>query len=208
MTAIATPVSLPYAHLNLRRNPFGELSLGEWAELAVVDVDAVVARLRQRSHAVQFVGEKGYGKTTHLLAIRSRFPNAAYVHIPEGQRAAVPKSDPALIDEAQRLTWRQRFTTFRSDVPLVLGTHRDFSRELLRAGRTVETIQVENATNAERLHQLLNARIEAARRGGGTVPSISWKTVQVLLKKFGPDVRSAIQEMYVTVQHLKNIRSV
>ncbi|NQT12309.1 MAG: hypothetical protein HQ582_06160, partial [Planctomycetes bacterium] len=31
--------ALPYAHLNLRRNPFGEVDLSLWADLAVVDVD-------------------------------------------------------------------------------------------------------------------------------------------------------------------------
>ncbi len=205
---VSTSLKLPYEHLNLRRNPFGELSLEEWATLAVVDVDAAVNRLQQPCHAVQFVGEKGYGKTTHLLAIRSRFPDAGYVHIPEGQRAAVPAGTPVIVDEAQRLTWWQRLTTFRARVPLVLGTHRDFTRELLRSGRTVETIRVENATNAERLQQLLNARIEKSRRDVGAIPSIGSETVQLLLEKHGPDIRSAIHEMYVMFQNLNNIRCV
>ncbi|APZ95617.1 hypothetical protein [Fuerstiella marisgermanici] len=207
MNASST-LRLPYEHLNLRRNPFGELSLEEWATLAIVDVEAAVHRLRQPRHTVQFIGEKGYGKTTHLLAIRSRFPDAGYVHIPEGQRAAVPAGAPIIIDEAQRLTWWQRLTTFRAHVPLVLGTHRDFTGELLRSGRTVETIRVEHATNAERLQQLLNARIEKSRRDAGAIPSISSGTVHRLLKKYGPDIRSAIHEMYVTFQSLNNIRCV
>jgi hypothetical protein len=36
---------LPYAHLNLRRNPFGELTLEDWVTLADVEIDDTVAAL-------------------------------------------------------------------------------------------------------------------------------------------------------------------
>ena len=97
---------LPYVHLNLRRNPFGEFSEDERTALAVVNVDGICTRLDSPEYAVQFVGEKGYGKTTHLLAILARCSGAGYVHIPEGERAEVPDGCPILIDEAQRLTCR------------------------------------------------------------------------------------------------------
>ncbi|MCP4511738.1 MAG: hypothetical protein GY826_35655, partial [Fuerstiella sp.] len=149
---------LPYAHLNLRRNPFGEFSEDERTALALVDVDAIITRLDDPQYVVQFVGEKGYGKTTHLLAIRSRLRDAGYVHIPEGERAPIPSGCPILIDEAQRLTCWQQLQVFRSNIPLVLGTHRDFHRQLRLAGRVVETIDVQQGTDVERLHRLLNAR--------------------------------------------------
>ena len=38
------PGTLPFAHLNLRRNPFGEIDLSLWADLAVVDVDRFLTR--------------------------------------------------------------------------------------------------------------------------------------------------------------------
>jgi len=68
------PIALPFAHLNLRRNPFGELDLSQRAALAVVDVDRFVRRLAQPGYAVQFTGDRGRGKTTHLLAILRHFP--------------------------------------------------------------------------------------------------------------------------------------
>ena len=171
----------------------------------MVDVDAVVVRLEQPGFAVQFVGEKGYGKTTHLLAIRSRFANAGYVHIPEGERAAMPTGCPLLIDEAQRLTFWQRIRLFRSNTPLVLGTHRDFSNELRRAGRFVETIDVQQGTDVERLIGLLNARIVRARRNDGPVPVITRDTARELLRKFGPNIRAALHDLYVTFQSLSDV---
>ncbi|MEO2030733.1 MAG: hypothetical protein ABGZ35_01475 [Planctomycetaceae bacterium] len=196
---------LPYVHLNLRRNPFGELTTEEWTALADVDVKPLLPVLRISHTAIQFIGEKGYGKTTHLLAIRSHFESAGYVHLPEGERRRIPAGAPLLIDEAQRLTIWQRFQQFRSRVPLVLGTHRDFETSLRRAGRSVITIQVAERMNAQRLHRLLNARISAARRQSGPIPTVSLKSAQNLQEAFGPDIRQIIHQLYRRTQRLQSI---
>ena len=193
---------LPYAHLNLRRNPFGELTVDDWIILADVEIDDEVAALSNSRTAIQYVGEKGHGKTTHLLAIRSRFPNAGYLHIPEGERRKLPSGAPILIDEAQRLTVWQRWRLFRSSIPLVLGTHRDFATELARSGRHVTTIEVARRTDTARLHRLLNSRIAVVRRGPGTIPSISHGTTNELLKRFGPDIRAIVHTLYSEFQTL------
>ncbi|MDG1896577.1 MAG: hypothetical protein P8J37_16865 [Fuerstiella sp.] len=205
MPVSQTTYSLPYAHLNLRRNPFGEFSEDERTALALVDIEPIIERLNNPGYVVQFVGEKGYGKTTHLLAIRSRLSDAGYVHIPEGQRAGLPSGCPILIDEAQRLTRWQQFQVFRSNTPMVLGTHRDFKEQLRRAGRVVETIEVELRTDADRLHRLLNARIQWVRRGDGRVPSITLPTADNLLKEFGPNIRGILHQLYTAFQNLNEI---
>ena len=115
-------MQLAFLHLNLKRNPFGEITEDERARLAVVDIDRILAALQNPHCAVQFLGEKGYGKTTHLIALRSRLSGAGYVHIPEGETRPLPEGNPIMIDEAQRLTWWQQKTLFRKKVPLVLGT--------------------------------------------------------------------------------------
>ena len=91
---------LPFSHLNLRCNPFGELTTEEWATLADVDVEPFLATLLVPHSAIQFIGEKGYGKTTHLLAIRSHFESAGYVHLPEGERRRIPAGTPLLIESS------------------------------------------------------------------------------------------------------------
>jgi hypothetical protein len=201
-------VTLPFAHLNLRRNPFGEFTTEETEALAHVDIDDVVAKLSRPGFAVQYIGEKGYGKTTHLLAICAQFPDAGYVHIPEGERVELPAGTPLLIDEAQRLTWRQRRQVFRSTMPLVLGTHVDFRRMLVRAGRDVETFSVDRQMDAERLCALLNARIIRVRRNDGRLPRIRLETARRLLQQFGPNVRRILHELYVTFQSLSRIQDV
>lgn len=204
MLRSCTP-SLPFAHLNLRRNPFGELSIAEWTALADVDVSQILHALEQPQAAVQLIGDKGFGKTTHLLALRARCESAGYVHIPEGERRAVPTGSPVLIDEAQRLTVRQRWLLFRSSVPVVLGTHRDFENALQRSGRHVLTVHVEKQTDSDRLHRILNTRIAAVRRNSGAIPTVSRSTVDQLMARFGPNIRQIIHELYARTQRLSEV---
>jgi len=116
---VPRPPGLPFAHLNLRRNPFGEVAAEERPALAVVDeaaLDGLAARLRaaldgDARTTVQLLGEKGFGKTTHLLALRARFVGSPYRHVAEGERpapdpAALPQSKPFFLDESQRVPRR------------------------------------------------------------------------------------------------------
>lgn len=205
--------TLPFAHLNLRRNPFGEMSSEERTQLAIVDLDNVMHHLKQatesRRPVVQLVGEKGFGKTTHLLAIAAMFPRSVYIHIPEGEHGRIPNDgEPLLVDEAQRLTFWQRTHLFRSDRTLILGTHRDFTRQLRRAGRRVLTLAADRHTNAEHVSVILNARILAVRRMDGPTPRITAATAHRLFHQFGSDIRSIQHSLYEVFQQLRSIQDV
>lgn len=201
--------ALPFLSLNLRRNPFGELTPAERTELGIVDCSEAIQHLSQERAAVQIVGEKGFGKTTHLLLLATHLIGNVYIHIPECQRAMIPPmGEPLLIDEAQRLTVMQRWQTFRSDRRLVLGTHTNFEVQLRRAGRRVLTIAADRFTNASHVHKVLNARIEFVRRVAGPIPSITIKTAAALCRQFGSDIRSMEHAMYHKFQQLRDPRDV
>ena len=201
--------ALPFAYLNLRRNPFGELTREERTQLAVVEIQEALEHLTLPRSCVQVVGEKGYGKTTHLLAIAGHFPDSSYIHIPEGERCVIPSGgNPLLIDEAQRLTRLQRWSVLRSGRRLVLGTHEDFAKGLDRAKRPVLTLAADRLTDAARVFRILNARIQLARRASGPIPSISESTVIQLLARFGSDLRSIEHSLYHVFQQLGEIRDV
>ena len=202
------PAVLPFAHLNLRRNPFGEPEPEERAALAVVDVARFVRRLEQPGYAVQFIGEKGRGKTTHLLAILRHFPQAAYIHICEGQRPRIPHGQPLLIDEIQRLPRRRRRRVFRRPVSLAIGTHQDVSSELVRAGFEVDSVRPAEQLDPRRLRQILNRRIEWARRGPGPLPQVGLQTAQAMIDRFGDDLRAIELYLYDLFQNLPGIRNV
>ena len=202
------PASLPFAHLNLRRNPFGELDLASWAGLAVVEVDHLLPRLREPGYAVQFMGEKGRGKTTHMLALVQHFPDARYVHVCENERPPIPHAHPLFVDEIQRVPRRRRRRLFRRPVSLVLGTHEDLRRELAAAGFEVETICVAGGLDARRLCRILTLRIEAARRRPGPLPQVTPQTARAMIDRFGDDLRAIQGAMYEVFQTLTGIQNV
>ncbi len=97
------PISLAFAHLNLRFNPFGELDPAERARVAVLPPLEV-----RSGEVVQVMGEAGRGKTTHLLAWHAATPASGYEYVPEGSVRLRTRALPAVFfaDEAQRLCRR------------------------------------------------------------------------------------------------------
>jgi hypothetical protein len=157
------------------------------------------------------MGEKGRGKTTHLLAVRRRFPNAPYVHVGEDfltKRPRIPHGHPLFIDELQRVPPRRRRRIYRRPTSLVVGTHEDFHAELVAAGFDVETVHVGNSLDALRLREILNRRIEAARRGPGPLPQVNIETALALIDRFGDDLRAIQWHMYDLFQNLPGIQNV
>ena len=196
---------LPYARLNLRRNPFGELDLAARAELAVAEVGELVRLLKAPGQVVQLLGEGGRGKTTLLLAIRARFPGTPYVKILEGERPRIPKSHPLFLDDVQLLSPRQRRRLFRRPVSFAVVTHVDLSVELERLGLRVTSVWPARLLDAEALERVFNRRVEAARRGPGPVPWVSRDTVKKLIQEHGEDVRAMELVLYEGIQRMREV---
>jgi hypothetical protein len=187
--------------LNLRRNPFGELTREERVRAAVVDCAPLCEWLDADRRAVQFIGDCGRGKTTRLLAIAECCPHAAYVYLPPvGLRPDIPPGRPLLIDEAQRLPWRWRRRVWRRGGPLVLGTHVDLARSLRRFGYEVRTVDVAAELNPRLLRNVLNRRIELARLDERTTPRATDADARALISRFGNDVRTMERYLYDRIQ--------
>lgn len=190
-------LGLSFAHLNLRRNPFGALRPEERPALAVVEVERFVAPLASGRFAVQFLGDRGFGKSTHLFALRAHFPGAPYLHVAEGQRPrAFPEGAPLFLDESQRVPRRSLRGLFLQPRPLVLGTHRDHREALERAGRRVETVYVGAVFDRDRLDRICRRRIEAFRRGPGALPRVPEEALETLITRHGCNVRAIEDDLY------------
>jgi len=206
-------VGLAFAHLNLRRNPFGELNAQERGQLAIVEISDITAFLNQPSTnlapAVQIVGEKGYGKTTHLLALQNCYPLCTYTWMPEGEHVTVnTNGDPVFVDEAQRLSRKQQVSLWRENKRLVLGTHDDFSDSLRSAGRPVLTIEARRHTSPAQVHAIMNERIRIFRRSLEPVPEFSLSVAEQLCERYGSDVRAMLGCLYEHFQSMKDFEDV
>ena len=84
----APPPTLPYAHLNLRRNPFGEPATEERIWLAVVDVEDLAGELRDRCGTGREPVTGGSTGSGRGVAVSSK----------EAHRAARPTEQPRPAD--------------------------------------------------------------------------------------------------------------
>ena len=191
----------PFHRYHLFRNPFGELTREERADLAVADIGPWLAHLANRSSVVQFVGECGRGKSTHLLALAKQLPTARFIYIPEkGPSPTLPDIRPLMVDEAQRLSNRQRNHLARTGGPLVLGSHCDHTHLFQRHGLQVHTVFVAELVTPPAICTILNHRIEASRHQLGQVPSISMQFAVRLFEQFGSDMRGIEHYLYSQFQ--------
>jgi hypothetical protein len=172
--------------------------------LAVVEVDQFVERLADPPFALQIVGDCGRGKTTHLLALRARFPGAPYVHVFEGEKAELPEAEALFIDDVEHLPARTRKRLFRRRASLVMTTHSDLAGELRKARIPFETLQMAGV-GEERLLQIIERRIEAARRGSGPVPVVGPEGARRLIERFGDDLRAMEFHLYERFQELEEV---
>ena len=206
-----TTLRLPFAELNLRYNPFGELPSGERGNLAVplVDMERLIDQLKQPGFAVQFLGDEGRGKSTHLLALKKHFPDATYVYFPEdGPHPNIPNEPVLFLDELQRVPVRRRRKLFKRRASWVIGSHFDHQLEFKRGGLRSETCVI-SGLDSERLHKILSGRIEAARRvDDEPIPEMGKPAIDALLARFGDDIRGIEHHLYGVFQQMKEVQCV
>ena len=188
---------LPFAHLNLRLNPFGEPPLSERPSLAVVDLPEL-----RPGDPVQLIGDSGRGKTTHLLALLARHPGAVYERLHEGRdrcRGPAFSSGVFLLDEAQRLRPSLLRSVLAPNLAVALGTHEDLAPA---AGRPLRTVRVD-AVDVGRLRAIVDRRLEWARRGPGPIPVVTDAVLEALAARHGSDVRAIEGVLYDAVQGME-----
>jgi len=216
ISSLQTPRSLqvPFAHVNLRFNPFGELPVEERQQVAVVRMEqeefsGLVNRLKRPGFVVQFRGACGRGKSTHLLALRAQFPEAPYVYFGEGAPIpAIPEAPLLFLDETQRLSPMVRRSLFRREASFVIGTHKDHARELDKAGVEYRCFTLKGL-DPDTLARIMERRIQwASRDPGEPVPRLGEAALHGLLKRFGDDLRGMEGYLYDVFQEVREVGDV
>jgi hypothetical protein len=197
---------LPFTHLNLQRNPFGEPPPGERTALVVADVEALADQLMRPGKAIQLMGEHGRGKTSRLLALQSRLSDrlgqpVPYVRLRDDR--AIPAGRVILLDEGALLPRRAWWRLLRVG-SLAVSTHLNLKALLWPLGFQVRTHRVAGV-DAARLAQIFERRLEWARWGPGPIPTIPRVTIETLIGRYGDDVRSMEGALYDRIQAMDEV---
>lgn len=209
----------PYRAAGLARNPFvvdgPRVDRSVWLDRGFSE--AVVAP----NTLVQFLGEKGAGKTAHLLHWQ-RQAAGPYRHVAPGwNRLRLPPLSGRVVywDEADRIPPPALAAglrrTRRRNATVVVGTHQDLSRWARWAGMEVTTIRLGGVGEGE-VQQWADLRIRAAsiderlaRRVLGEVPhtfaqptdQASWRDIGDALHSWAATrVREHARSLVDTVQ--------
>lgn len=201
-----------FSDLNLRFNPFGELSQEERVLVACADVEQLAQTFQSAADntAIQFLADHGRGKTTHLLSLHQHFQSVPLVRLHQHTatqtiRPWLAQHNPQMlfVDSIENLTWFKRLRVYRRFSKLAFTTHRDLSLEMTLMGLAVKTIVI-SQTDTQQLMNLFNRRVEYARRGEGSVPLVTEVQVVELQKKYGDDIRAMESALYTEYNLLNN----
>lgn len=149
------------------------------------------------STLVQVIGEKGAGKSTHVLHWRN-LTAGPYHYVP--RRPYVNRWDrppiAALVyaDEIDRMPWPVRFRWFRASArvgaTIVAGTHRDLAGPARRAGLQVITHRLVPADEAT-LHEVIERRLQHVSVGGIPSQLLAELDIAVAHRRCGGNIRIA-----------------
>ena len=193
-------MDLLYAHCNLRWNPFRGLEPNEWLRVVHIEMAPLLERLGQPGVAIQFIGDQGRGKSTHMRALHQHQPDAPFVYLHDRSQypephPKIPTSKICFIDESQRMNGWLRWRHFRSHRNLILGTHEDHTAHLERKGFRVHTVNV-HQPDPEVIKLILKRRVVFARRTIKALPIMTDSYLDQLISEHGDDIRTMETLLY------------
>ncbi|AWV90644.1 hypothetical protein [Bradymonas sediminis] len=218
-------IRLPFEHLNLRWNPFGEVPAEERGGLAVLDIERFVPRLAKPGFAVEFVGDCGRGKSTRLRYLWDHFEGAPFLRVEElppsglfaklwpGQQRSggkLPAKWPSpevgllFLDEAQFLSRGQRRRFLTPQCSFAVATHESLAADFERAGLAYESVAV-GGVSVELVDGIIRRRIEWSRRSAGPVPCVPGPVIEELIARHGDNIRAIERHLYEVFQGLSGV---
>ena len=197
----------PFHALGYQGNPFQAVTDDEWVALAILpdSIETVV----NHPH-LQILGDKGHGKTTTLLALAARFQKqnqvVAYEHLEIDQDHFITDLtglDVFLLDEAQRLTKRERERLLGTRLRLVIASHEDLTPLFTRFGQPLTTVRFDTAPFAHVVAVVERRLVFFALPNVTARVTVSPDAIRFLHTTFGADVRQIEMALYEVFEMVK-----
>lgn len=202
--------------LGYRKNPFGALTAVEWTAVSFLPDEVAAALADGRTH-IQLLGRDGCGKSSLLLGMAERLrqngQTVVYEYIPEGQNwfeQGSPDFDVFLLDEAQRLNWRQRrrWLKLGGKHRLIFSAHVDLQAHFQRRGWPLYVFDVATAVTPATYAAWMERRLTYFAIPQIPAATLSPDAVQFLYDTFGANIREAEYFMYEVWQGLAEVGEV
>lgn len=167
--------------------------------MPVLEIEKLVEIIRnEQPSIIEFVGEKGRGKTTHLTFLQNYFPDTKIQLLEKGELFITEtKTGLLFIDSIGEVPFLKRIKLYRnSKVTIVFTTH--FSRRIESAffRKPFFSFRVKGLT-AERLKVILDKRIKLAAVKSYDGVVFTNEISEFLVKKYNDDLRSILRFLYL-----------
>jgi hypothetical protein len=86
---------------------------------------------------------------------------------------------------------------------VAVATQRDLSDRFARAGFEVRSVKIQELVTVGQLQEVVERRLQWARRGPGPIPGIGRDTLAGLFRRYGPDLRAIQSDLYDHFQKLE-----
>ncbi len=202
----------PFEQIGFQANPFRALTDEEWAELAVLPSEILLALEEPEQH-LQILGNMGRGKSTILRGLKAYLKyhgeRTTYEYLPLGTRhftTTIKGLDTFLLDEAQRLwIWERRrllSAARRFRIRLIVSCHRDLTVLFDRYHMMTNTIVLDRV-GFDHVATLLSRRLNYFAIDDVAPSHFTPEAIQYLLDQFGSDLRSMEYFLYEVFQRLE-----
>lgn len=182
-------------------NPFGGLSDAELEEVVVPKfelADLMKLILNGQPKIVEFVGNKGRGKTTHLKLLQqklSQYPLFLLNSKPNFAEVFNNESAIIFIDSIHHFNLFQRIKLFRLKKTIILTTHSGRFLEYKLARKQHFRFDFKGI-EVTVLKTILKNRMQVASGNTETYFEIKEEELADLIKKFGDDYRAILNYLY------------
>lgn len=197
-----------YAYLNLKYNPFSYLNDEELFSITSdrINLEKLVTKISTcKSCFVEFYGNKGRGKSTHLQLLHYKyFPEATFYKLKKTKTYAIkPIKNMLIIDSFQLLSLKNKLNLLQKQKQLIITSH--YSHRFLSSKRglndSINFSKLDLKVND--LEKIIATRMELARLNKEKpIPKITQTFIGKLLKTHKNNLRQIQAELY---QQLVNL---
>ncbi len=204
-----TPISKMPIHQSITQfnfNPFGGILNEDLEKIIVpkIDLEGIAIKINSsKSLAIEFIGEQGRGKTTHLFYLQKQMDQFPLFRLDAKSTLSnilINDSSTVFVDSIHHLNLVDRIKLFKAKQKVIYTTHWNRRFECIIASKDYHSIKLKGI-DTNLLTEILNKRLNlAAKSALDEKEKFTNLEAKQLIKKFGDNYRGIINYLYMKYQ--------